>query len=182
MRYLDKIFNLRKTSQTQALPNRPEQVINAAGGYVWEAGLWKRLERFLILGSEAGTYYTNETALTLENAAAVQACLKADGLRVVNAVVDISAAARAPKNDPALFVLAMAASPAFADARTNAAALAALALVARTASHLCTFACLVEGLRGWGRGLRSAVAEWYLSKPAKELAFQMLKYKNRVVS
>ena len=180
MRYLDKIFNLRKTSQTQALPNRPEQVINSAGGYVWEAGLWKRLERFLILGSEAGTYYANETALTVENAAAVQACLKADGLRVLNAVVDVSAAARAPKNDPALFVLAMAASPAFADARTNAAALAALALVARNDSHLCTFACMVEGLRGWGRGLRSAVADWYLNKPVKELAFQMLKYKNRM--
>ena len=185
MRYLDKIFNLRKTEhlpttpQTRQLPNRPEQMINSAGGYVWEAGLWERLERFLILGSEAGTYYANELALTIENAQAVQQCLRDDGLRVVNAVVDVSAAGRAPKNDPALFVLAMAASPAFADARTNAAALAALALVARTASHLCTFAELVEGLRGWGRSLRSAVADWYLSKPVKELAHQMLKYRNR---
>jgi 60 kDa SS-A/Ro ribonucleoprotein len=98
---------------------------------------------------------------------------------VVNAVVDISAAGRAPKNDPALFVLAMAASPGFADARTNAAALAALPLVARTATHLCTFAEFAQGLRGWGRGLRSAVGHWYVNKPVSELAYQMLKYQNR---
>jgi 60 kDa SS-A/Ro ribonucleoprotein len=154
-------------------------VLNTAGGYVWEAGLWTKLQRFLILGSESGTYYVNETALTVENAAAVRQCLQADGLRVVNAVVDISASGRTPKNDPALFVLAMAASPAFADTRTNAAALSALALVARTAAQLCAIAALVEGFRGWGRGLRSAVADWYLNRPVKELAHQMLKYRNR---
>jgi 60 kDa SS-A/Ro ribonucleoprotein len=166
MRYLDKIFNLRNT-----LPTR-----NSAGGYVWPVDSWKQLERFLILGCENGTYYVTETAFTVENAQAVQECLKADGPRVVNAVVDISASGRAAKSDPALFVLAMAASPAFADARTNAEALSALALVARTGSHLCTFACMVDGLRGWGRGLRSAVADWYLNKPVNELAHQMLKY------
>ncbi len=169
MRYLDKLFNFR---------NKPA-VQNSAGGYVWQADSWKRLERFLILGSESGTYYIAQDTLTVENAQAVQECLKSDGLRVVNTVVDVSASGRAAKNDPALFVLAMAASPAFADARTNAAALAALVLVARTASHLCTFAGMVEGMRGWGRGLRSAIADWYLHKPVGELAHQMLKYRNR---
>jgi hypothetical protein len=48
---------------------------------------------------------------------------------------------------------------------TSFSPLAALALVARTASHLCTIACMVEGLRGWGRGLQPAVADWDLNKP-----------------
>ena len=33
------------------------------------------LHRFLILGSEGGSYYANERKLTLENAAAVKRCI-----------------------------------------------------------------------------------------------------------
>jgi len=136
--------------------------------------IWMRLTRFLMLGSEDGTYYVRPRALTLENATAVVACLKTDGLRVVRTLVEISTAGRAPKNAPALFELALAASPNFADAETVRAALSALPQVARTGSDLCIFAAFVENLRGWGRALRSAVADWYLSKPASELAYQML--------
>ena len=136
--------------------------------------IWTRLVRFLILGSEGGTYYVQQRALTVENGTAVIECLQTDGLRVVRTVVEISSSGRAPKNDPALFVLALAASPNFADVKTISSALNALPEVARTGSHLCIFAAFVENLRGWGRGLRSAVADWYLSKPASELAYQML--------
>ena len=108
-----------------------------------------RLERFLVLGSEGGTYYVTERKLIIENAIAVRECLMTDGTRVVKLVEQISVSGRTPKNDPALFVLALAASPKFADANTNAAALEALPRVARTGTHLCTFAALVENLRGW---------------------------------
>jgi 60 kDa SS-A/Ro ribonucleoprotein len=179
MTYLRQVFNTKETPQTIALADRPEQVTNSAGGYVWAVDNWTRLDRFLILGCENGTYYIGERPLTIKNASAVRECLRADGPRVVRIVVAISTAARAPKNDPALFVLALAASPKFADAGTNTAALEALPLVARTGTHLCTFAAFIENLRGWGRGLRSAVADWYLSKPAAELAYQILKYQHR---
>ena len=179
MHYLQNVINTHATPQTEPLAHRRDQVRNSAGGYVWAVDDWTRLERFLILGSEGGTYYIQERVLTVENATAVTKCLRADGLRVVRTVVEISTAGRAPKNEPALFVLAMAASPNFADARTMSAALDALPEVARTGTHLCNFAAFVENLRGWGRGLRSAVAEWYLNKPASELAYQMLKYQHR---
>jgi 60 kDa SS-A/Ro ribonucleoprotein len=170
--------NFMRYLQT-VLDTTPEQVRNSAGGYVWPIDNWMRLERFLILGSEGGTYYVCERELIIGNAIAVRECLNSDGIRVVKIVEEISVSGRAPKNNPALFVLAVAASPKFADAKTNAAALQALPRVARTGSHLCAFAALVENLRGWGRGLRSAVAEWYLAKPAAELAYQMLKYQRR---
>lgn len=137
---------------------------------------WTRFERFLILGSEDGTYYVQERELAIENATAVLECLKTDGLRVVRTVVEISTGGSAPKSDPALFVLALAASASFADSKTVSAALTSLPEIARTGLHLCIFAAFVEKLRGWGRGLRSAVADWYLSKPASELAHQMLPY------
>lgn len=179
MRYLQNALNTRETPQTAPLAHRPEQVRNSAGGYVWAVDRWTRLERFLILGSERGTYSVSERELTAENAAAVVDCLKEDGLRVVKTVVEVSASGRAPKNDPALFALALAASPAFGGVETVAAALAALPDVARTGTHLCAFAAFVANLRGWGRGLRSAIAGWYLEKPATELAYQMLKYQSR---
>jgi 60 kDa SS-A/Ro ribonucleoprotein len=139
-----------------------------------ESDNWTRLRRFLTLGSEAGTYYVRERPLTVENAVSTIECLKTDGLRLVRTVVEISTAGRAPRNAPALFTLALASSRNFADAETIGAALEALPEVARTGSDLCSFAAFVENLRGWGRSLRSAVADWYLRKPAAELACQML--------
>jgi 60 kDa SS-A/Ro ribonucleoprotein len=37
----------------------------------------------------------------------------------------------------------------------------------------------IEKFRGWGRGLRTAVANWYLHKDARELAYQIVKYQQR---
>ncbi len=140
----------------------------------WAADNWTRLGRFLALGSEDGAYCAGGHELTVENAAAVRACLAEDGPRVVRSIVQLSSRGCAPGNDPSLFVLALAASPTFADAQTNAAALEALPAVARTGADLCAFAAFAGSLRGWGRGLRSAVAEWYLNKPAGELANQLM--------
>lgn len=173
------VKSIAATPQSQPLFGRTDQVLNSAGGYVFAVDEWKRLERFLILGTEGGTYYIGERELTRQNAEAAAACLKQDGERVVKTVVEISTAGRAPKNEPALFVLAVAATPEFADARTNALALSVLPRVARTASQLASFARFAQELRGWGRGLRRSVAAWYTERPARDLAHQMLKYQNR---
>ncbi len=171
---LRDLFSRRRTPQHEALPG---QVANAAGGHAFAVDDWDRLDRFLVLGSEDGTFYIAPRALTRENAEAVERCLAADGARVVARVVEISDAGRTPKNDPALFVLAMA--TASDDQATRQAALAALPQVARTGTHLFHFAEFVEGFRGWGRGLRRAVASWYGDQPIDRLALQMVKYRQR---
>jgi 60 kDa SS-A/Ro ribonucleoprotein len=153
------------------------QVPNNAGGHWYALDDWARLDRFLVLGSEGGTYYVGERALTADNARAVLRCLAADGRRVVSRVVEISEAGRAPRNDPALFVLAMAAAA--PDETTRRAALAALPRIARTGTHLLTFADMVEGFRGWGRGLRRAVAGWFIGQDADRVALQAVTYMNR---
>ena len=165
-----------RTAQSEPIPGS-SQVPNAAGGFVWPVAPWTRLDRFLVLGSEGGTFHIGERTLTVENATAVRACLAKDGLRVVQRVVEISAAGRAPKNDPALFVLAMAAGA--ADDATRAAALGALPAVARTGTHLFHWLQYVKAFRGWGRSIRSAVARWYTAKTPKDLAYQILKYPSR---
>jgi 60 kDa SS-A/Ro ribonucleoprotein len=164
------------TPQAEPIPGST-QVADSAGGYAWDVGHWARLDRFLVLGTEGGTFYVGERALTREGARAVEACLAEDGPRVVRRVVEISEAGRAPKNDPALFVLAMAAG--LGDDATRSAALAALPAVARTGTHLFHFLGYVKAFRGWGRGVRSAVGRWYTRKAPEDLAYQVLKYGSR---
>ncbi|AKT41327.1 TROVE domain-containing protein [Chondromyces crocatus] len=172
--YLQHFASLFTRQREKALP---EQVQNSAGGFVFALDDWSRLDRWLILGADGGTYYASEQALTVDNARAVQACLASDGARTVKRLVEISTSGRAPKNEPALFALAMAAGD--AQLETRKAALQALPLVCRTGTDLFHFARAVEGFRRWGRGLRNAVAGWYLDKPAEALAYQAIKYQQR---
>ena len=76
-----------KVRHPQTMPIDAAQVANSAGGYSWRLDDWKRLERFLILGSEGGTFYIDQQTLTMENSLAVQRCIKNDGKRVVRRVV-----------------------------------------------------------------------------------------------
>ncbi|PYP75144.1 MAG: TROVE domain-containing protein [Gemmatimonadetes bacterium] len=169
-------LRLLSTPQAEPIPGST-QIPNSAGGYAWAVDHWTRLDRFLVLGAEGGTFYVGERELTRESASAVITALAEDGARVVRRTVEISESGRAPKNDPALFVLAMAA--ALGDDATRAAALAALGRVARTGTHLFHFLRYAKAFRGWGRGVRSAVARWYTERSPNDLVYQLLKYQAR---
>ena len=99
--YLNTVINRKQTPQSLPIPGT-SQAPNSAGGFAWAVDDWTRLDRFLILGSEGGSYYATEQALSRENADAVVRCVAQDGLRAVERIVEISVAGRAPKNDPAL--------------------------------------------------------------------------------
>jgi 60 kDa SS-A/Ro ribonucleoprotein len=173
MSYL-KLFRKDRVPQWVPLPG---QVKNSATGHSWAVDKWTRFRRFLILGSEGGSYYASEWKLTRENVQAVEQAVRADGKRAVAEIVAVSREGRAPKNDPALFALALAAGA--DDQETRKAALEALPQVARTGTHLFRFASFVEGFRGWGRSLRRAIGRWYAEQSADELAYQAVKYRQR---
>ena len=155
----------------------PGQVENSNAGYSWPVDDWTRLRRFLVLGSEGGSYYASEWKLTRENVQAVERAVQSDGKRAVAEIVAVSREGRAPKNDPALYALALAAG--LGDEETRKAALDALPQVARTGTHLFQFASFVEDFRGWGRSLRRGVGRWYAQQPVDELAYQAVKYRQR---
>jgi 60 kDa SS-A/Ro ribonucleoprotein len=171
-----KIFNRRATSQSQPIPGST-QVRNSGGGYSWAVDDWTRFDRFLILGAEGGTYYITERDLVKQNHDSIERCIKADGTRAVNRIVEISDAGRAPKNDPAIFALALVVT--HGDAQAKAHAFANLGKVCRIGTHLFHFAEYVNAMRGWGRGLRNAVASWYVEREAGDLAHQAVKYQQR---
>ncbi|MGB1027433.1 MAG: TROVE domain-containing protein, partial [Rhodospirillaceae bacterium] len=153
------------------------QTPNNAGGFGYDISPWERLDRFLILGSEGGTYYVGERPLTVMNAQAVQSCLDEDGARVIRRIVEISTQGRAPKVQPVLFALAMAAAA--HNEATRREALAVLPQVARTGTHVLLFADYINRLRGWGRGLRRGMAHWFSGMALDRLTLQAVKYRQR---
>ena len=171
------LYNTRVTPQSEPVPGKG-QVANSAGGFVFALDKWQRLERFLILGSDAPTYYATAKALTQENAAVVNECLAEDAARTVETIAAVSESGRAARNDAALFALALAASFE-GSVMARQLATGALSRVARTGTHLFQFVEYAEALRGWGRVLRRGVANWYLEKPVAGLAYQVVKYRQR---
>ncbi len=169
-------LNATETPQGLPIPGR-DMVENNAGGFVFKLDEWKQLERFLILGSEGGTFYVSEKKLTAENANLVLLLLKKDGLKVVEKTVEMLKSGRAPKPDVGIFVLALAASK--GDDATRKAALAAVPTALKTGTQLLKFVDSVNGLRGWGRGLKKAIQLWFKGKKSETLALQLVKYKQR---
>ncbi len=170
-----KHFSTKVTPQSEPIPGKA-MVANSAGGFAFAIDDWSRLDRFLILGSEGGTYYTSERRLTIENAQCILRCLEADASRTVETIASVSASGRAPKNGPAVFALAVAAGMGHLSAVAEA---DALRRVCRIPTDLFAFVEAADGLRGWGRGLRKLVAAWYAGKSADQLAYQVTKYRQR---
>ena len=177
MVYLNQVYGA-PTPQLEPLPGREDEMgRNSAGGMAFAIDDFARLRRFLVLGSEGGSYYAAERELTIENANAVKRCIAVDGRRVIGEVLRASQGI-APRNSPSLFVLAMAAS--FGADEVRRAALSVLPEVARTGSHLFQFVEYADGMRGWGKGLRRAIGAWYEAQGGvAQAAYQMVKYRQR---
>lgn len=163
--------------QTQPLNER--QVKNNAGGFVYQLDCWSRLNRFLILGSDSSTYYQKAVDLTRENAKCVLECIDKDARRTVQTIIDVSHEGRAPKNDPAIFALALFATHKEVGVRAHA--LNALPRVCRTATHLFQYLEARKDLKvgKGGRALHRAIENWYNSKSVDSAAYQMIKYRER---
>jgi len=126
--------------------------------------LWARLERFL--------HSAADRELVIDDLEVVGRCLAEDRFRTLRRIVDTSASGLVPKNDPAIFSLALAAK--LGDATTRRAAYAALPEVCRDGAQLLRFVEYARRFGGWGRGMRSAVGAWFTARPASELARELV--------
>lgn len=174
---MDPLSRIRERLAPQSMPVDPSQRPNHAGGYTFVTTPEQQVRRFLMLGTTGGTFHVRERQLTQQNAQAVLDMARDDHATLVRTIVEVSTSGAAPRQNPTLFALAIAASHG-TDAE-RAAALAVLPQVARTGTHLFVFAGYVEQFRGWGRGLRRAVASWYVEREVDQLAFQAVKYRQR---
>jgi len=170
-------FRTRNTATPQSEQADERQVKNNAGGFVFEVSGEDRIRRFLMLGTDGGTYYQRERAYTTENAKTVIDFAKNHGVKLVHMLLDISEAGRAPRQNPVLFALAVVF--AFGDAEAKKSAQEVFSRIVRTGEHLKMFVTYTEQLRGWGRGVKRAVASWYTGKNIDDLSYQMVKYRQR---
>lgn len=172
-RYASQV-GTRSTPQSEPIPGK-QMVPNRAGGFGFQVDDWTRLQRFLILGNEGGTFYATERELTKENAQCILRCADIDPEQAVANVVDISTSGRAPKNDPAVFAMAMLAG----HPKAKGFALDRMHEVCRIGTHLFQWVEATKHFRGRGRAWTRAVNDWYLKKPVRDLCYQLTKYQQR---
>lgn len=175
----------KRTRWTPPVPQsqqaHPDQVKNNAGGFTFTLTPEKQLERFLVLGSTAGTYYVGKNRLTVDNLKNIASLLVSPGVSkqaVIDKAVQYSVEGRVISNDTCLAALAMVS--AYGDSSTKARLPEALNQVARTGTDILHFTSFANDLRGWGRSLKKLVAQWYTNKTPDAVAFQAgVKYKSR---
>lgn len=177
MTYLARNYSTKRTPQSEPIPEK-DQVLNNAGGYVFSVTDWVLLDRFLILGTEGGSYYVGEQKLTRDAAKGVIRCLELDHKRAVDRTVEISVSGRAPKNDQAIFTLALAMT--FGTVNEKRYAASKIREVCRIGTHIFQLAQYIEELRGWGRLVKNGVAKWYTDSDEEHLARQVVKYQSRL--
>jgi len=178
MAYVKHVANQQTPQMEQA---REDQIENSAGGYVFKITDWDRLDRFLILGCEKGTYYATERKLTIENFKAIEKLLFEDGKRVVDRIVKISQEGRAPKNAPAVFALAIASI--YGDLATRTYANKNVSKVCRYSTDLFSWVNSVVELKEGrkSKGLQRAIGRWYNEQTSSQIAYQVCKYPGRSV-
>jgi 60 kDa SS-A/Ro ribonucleoprotein len=168
----------------------PGQIANNAGGYSFALPLEQEWMRYLIIGSksDSGSYYQcgGAIATTISRCimAAVSSPTKCEHL--IRDIVDVSVNARAPKQE--MTMMSLAAAIVFApDHNCKAQALAAVNQVCRIPTHLFMLVQYIRDLsqdkakpgKGFGKGVRRALTEYYTSRGGLELAVLVTKYKNR---
>lgn len=168
----------KPTPQSKPLRGREaEQSKNAAGGYTFLLDPLGRLRRFLIIGTEKGTFYQSEADLTEEGIGACEAAVKHDGAASVELIRHVSKERLAAKRSPTMFALAVAAK--LGDDATRSAAYDAVAEVCGTPTDLFDWLECVKALGGFGSGVQRAIRLWYAARDPSRLAYQMSKYRNR---
>lgn len=145
------------------------------GGMVYTISPLQQLERFLYLGAVGGTFYASTHDHAEQNLSNVEKAIADHGREAVDMIVNVGE--NAPKHDHVLVAYAIAISVKDDDIRAYA--LSQFNKVVRTGTHLFTLLEYIKGRRGWGGGFRRAVQNWYLEKNNDQLAYAVMKYKNR---
>ncbi|WP_420596725.1 RNA-binding protein Rsr [Deinococcus sp.] len=170
--------SIQKMARRQTERLEARQTVNNAGGFVYTLSDEGRLTRFLVLGTDGGTFYASERQHTVQATDFVRELVARDAEKALRVTLDIVRGHRAPKPDPALLLLALIAKTA-PNAEDRKAAWDALPEVARTGTMLLHFLAFADALGGWGRLTRQGVARVYEDAPLEKLALWAVKYKAR---
>lgn len=168
--------------RTRAVPtpqwerDDPTQVKNSAGGYVYALSPEKAFERFLILGTEGGTYYAKERALTKQAMQLVAQCVQDLPVDTYFGLLE-EAARTAPKRTWALYALAEALVSGTDGHKARVPHSAKV--VVQTGTDLFELASYIRGRRGWGETVRHTFDAFLADLPVDKLGLWAVKYRDR---
>jgi 60 kDa SS-A/Ro ribonucleoprotein len=131
------------------------------------------------LGADSNTYYVTKATNFHKNYLAIQRVIEEQGVVAVAEIVAISTEGRAPKQDASLFALALAATS--SNPLIRKAAIAGIQHVCRIPTHLFSFLSDYKALGGktGGSQMKKALAAWYTRQQPRDLAYQVVKYRQR---
>ncbi|KXS16912.1 trove-domain-containing protein [Gonapodya prolifera JEL478] len=154
------------TTQSEQIPGREQDMTqNSAGGFTFKVTDFEGLRRFLVLGTEAGTCYCQETKVALDNAKSIKTIIEeGKGKEVVDVVTEYSEGGRTPKQDTLIFPLALVTR--FGNDNQRQYAYTKVAAVCRIPTALFGLIEFIKALsnnshRMGGRGLHRAIRDWY---------------------
>jgi hypothetical protein len=176
-----------KIPQTIGLPG---QIANNAGGYSFALPLEQEWMRYLIIGSKSdnGSFYQCGGAIATTISKCIMSAILSPATceHLIRDIVDVSVNARAPKQE--MTMMSLAAAIVFPpDNKCKAQALDAIGRVCRIPTHLFMLVQYIRDIsqdkakpgKGFGKGVRRALTEYYTSRGGLELAVLVTKYKNR---
>lgn len=143
------------------------------------------LKRFMILGSEKGTYYIAANTLTSKHVESLESLI-ADTSKhdaIISLIEEYNQ--KAFKVDYVIYVLARCCTEKN-NAELRKKAYNLLNNVCKTPTHLFMFVEYYEllhkklhGTTGWNKLQKRSISEWYLAKSWKDLAYLVTEYQNR---
>lgn len=167
-------FNRTSTPQTQPIPGKT-MVKGRSGGFAFEADVWQKLRRCLLIGTSSSTYYADKRELTDEFVDVVKEAIALDSSKVAQEILYASDG-HAINNSAPLFALALLSAAETKEAKASFKEL--FPQVVRTGSHFYEWLNYTRGVRGMGRLIKEAGQQW-LAQDVKKLSYQLLKYQQR---
>lgn len=149
---------------------------NHTGGFVFEIEAVDVFERFVLLGI-TGTMYQTSSQQFREMSPLVRKFMDEHAEESLAIIIDASENNRAISLSPVLYTFAYLCKKGKREIRQ--AAFSALERVVRTPTQLFEWVEYCQGFGGWSSGMRKAVNRWYANKSMHNLAYQLLKYRQR---
>lgn len=175
-----KFFGKKKTGtpQTQPIPGREAEMIQGrSGGFMFDAGKWQMLRRCLLIGTAKSTYYAGKQELTNDFVSVVRSSVAENPDRVAQEILYASDG-RAINNSAPIFALVLLSIGDSPEAKKAFQEI--FPQVIRTGSHFYEWLNYTKSLRGFGKIVREAGKSWLSREDVKGLAYQLLKYQQRL--
>jgi 60 kDa SS-A/Ro ribonucleoprotein len=166
------------TPQSQPIPGREAEMIRGrSGGFMFDAGIWQMLRRCLLIGTAKSTFYAGKHELTEDFVNVVQQAIAIDPARVAQEILYASDGRAINNSAPILALVLLSMGE---DKAAKTAFMEIFPQVIRTGSHFYEWLSYTKSLRGFGKIVREAGKNWLSREDVKGLAYQLLKYQQRL--